>query len=59
MLKLRRTLLITTLLLAMCLGLAVPAWAADMTIILDGKELVSDVAPEVKNGVTLVPIHMY
>ena len=43
----------------MCLGLAVPAWAADMTIILDGKELVSDVAPEVKNGVTLVPIHMY
>lgn len=58
MLKLRRTLLITTLLLAMCLGLAVPAWAADMTIILDGKELVSDVAPEVKNGVTFVPIRV-
>ena len=42
----------------MCLGLAVPAWAADMTIILDGKELVSDVAPEVKNGVTFVPIRV-
>jgi hypothetical protein len=49
-----------TVLLAviMTLCVAIPAFAADITMILDGKEIVSDVAPEVKNGTTFVPVRV-
>jgi hypothetical protein len=49
-----------TVLLAviMTLCMAIPAFAADITMILDGKEIVSDVAPEVKNGTTFVPVRV-
>jgi hypothetical protein len=46
------------LFLVMCFGLAIPAFTADITMILDGKEIVSDVAPEVKNGTTFVPVRV-
>jgi hypothetical protein len=49
-----------TVLLAviMTLCMAIPAFAADITMILDGKEIVSDVASEVKNGTTFVPVRV-
>lgn len=52
------------LLLMLCVGVcasglaSAPAFAADITMILDGKEIVSDVAPEVKNGTTFVPVRV-
>lgn len=51
---------LTGLLLAgvMCLGMSGSAWAADMAITIDGSRIASDVAPEVKNGTTFVPLRV-
>ena len=49
------------LLCVLCLVLILlpgSAFAVDVTMILDGRQLVSDVAPEVKNGVTFVPVRV-
>ncbi len=46
--------------ISICVAGLIPtsAWAADITMILDGKQIISDVAPEVKNGVTFVPVRV-
>lgn len=40
------------------LSFALPAFAADIVISIDGKEIAADVAPEVKNNRTYVPIRV-
>ncbi len=42
----------------MCLSLSGNVFAADMTILLDGNKIVSDVVPEVRNGTTFVPLRV-
>lgn len=50
--------LILTLATICALSFALPAFAADIAISLDGNKVVSDVAPEVKNGTTFVPLRV-
>lgn len=56
----KKRMCLTGLVLAgvMCLGMSGSAWAADMAITIDGSRIVSDVAPEVKNGTTFVPLRV-
>jgi phosphate transport system substrate-binding protein len=55
-----RLCLLLSLALALALGVApaLPAWAAAITLEIDGATVPADVAPVTKNGTTLVPIRL-